>query len=95
MRSWRKPVALVDPDAGGLHHLAPARHVGADLRGKLLGGVAYRLDAPDIYACKASIADFGFDATIFSRARAGPVGRVRRCSQFCKVRRFTPISSAN
>lgn len=34
------------------------------------------------YACNASIADFGFDATIFSNARAGPVGFVRCCSQF-------------
>lgn len=34
------------------------------------------------HACNALIADFGFDATIFSNARAGPVGRLRRCSQF-------------
>ena len=31
----------------------------------------------------------------FSNTRAGPVGRVRCCSQFCSVRRFTPISLAN
>ena len=29
---------------------------------------------------------FGFDATILSSARAGPVGWVRCCSQFCSVR---------
>ena len=40
-------------------------------------------------------ADFGSEATIFSKARAGPVGRVRRCSQFCSVRRLTPMSFAN
>lgn len=34
------------------------------------------------HACNALIADFGFDATIFNNARAGSVGRLRRCSQF-------------
>ena len=38
---------------------------------------------------------FGSDATILSNALAGPVGLVRCCSQFCNVRKFTPISLAN
>ena len=34
------------------------------------------------HACNALIADFGFEATIFNKARAAPVGRLRCCSQF-------------
>ena len=41
------------------------------------------------------MAVFGFEATILSKARAGSLGRVRPCSQFCSVRKFTPISFAN
>jgi Tripartite ATP-independent periplasmic transporter, DctM component len=47
------------------------------------------------YWCSASNAALGSEATISSRARAAPVGRVLCCSQFCSVRRFTPVSFAN
>ena len=45
-------------------------------------------------ACRVSIA-LGFFSTIRNKARAGPVGRVRPCSQFWSVHRFTPMSTAN
>lgn len=40
-------------------------------------------------------ANCGACAMILKRAAAGPVGRRRSCSQFCKVFTLTPINRAN
>lgn len=48
-----------------------------------------------LHECKERIASSGAVATIFNRARAGPVGWRRSCSQFCKVRTLTRSKRAN
>jgi len=49
----------------------------------------------DDYAPSASATAFGLCAAISSRARAGPSGTRRPCSQFCNVATLTPIIRAN
>ena len=46
-------------------------------------------------ASSAAETAVGFSAATFSKARAGPSGRRRPCSQFCKVETLTPIMRAN
>ena len=45
--------------------------------------------------CKVLSTTSGAVATMVSKATAGPVGRRRCCSQFCKVRVLTRIKRAN
>ena len=47
------------------------------------------------YALKASATALGFSAATFSKARAGPSGVLRPCSQFFSVATLTPIIRAN
>jgi len=47
------------------------------------------------YALKASATAFGFLAATLSKARAGPSGVLRPCSQFFSVATLTPIIKAN
>jgi hypothetical protein len=54
-----------------------------------------RKDAEACYEASAAATISGFTAATFSKARAGPSGRRRPCSQFRSVATLTPIMRAN
>ena len=101
----RRVIGVLRANIQSSFEMAPldrTRHLPLAARGHLSKGQVWngftasgfaRPETDQLYPCNASMA-FGFEATILSRAMAGPVGCVRRCSLFCNVRRIhaNPIS---
>ena len=78
---------ILHPHDARYHLRASKRELRSILKQPVVEGVHY--------APKASATALGLSAATLSRARAGPSGIRRPCSQFCSVARLTPIIRAN